>query len=77
MGMPRAAMGLLRTAMGMGSSTTADVDPAVRRAHSGHRRKRRRWRGSDLRVRRRSRWNFGRGLLRLRERLVGRGLLRG
>src|SRR5947209_9715108 len=42
MRVPRAAMGLLRTAVGMGSSTAVDVDPAVRRARSRHRSKRRR-----------------------------------
>jgi hypothetical protein len=74
---PCAAMGLRRTAARMGSSTAADVDPAVRRARSRHRGKGRRGLGSGLRVRRRGRWNFRRGLLRRRERLVGRGLLRG
>jgi hypothetical protein len=74
---PRAAMCLVRMAMSISNSTTADVDPAVRRSHARHRRKRRWWLGSGLRVRRRSRWNLGRGLLRRRERLVRRGLLRG
>jgi hypothetical protein len=76
MGVPSAATGVLRTGVRMGSSTALNVDPAVRRARSRHRWKR--WRlGSGLRVRRRGWWNFGRGLLRRRERLVGRGLLRG
>src|SRR5438270_2210438 len=57
MGVPGATMGLLRTSMAMGSSTAADVDPAMRRADSRHRRKRRRRLWSGLQVRRRSRWN--------------------
>jgi hypothetical protein len=77
MGVPSAAMGVLRAAMGMGRSTAVHVDPPVGWTRSRHRGKRR-WRlGSGLRVRRRGWWNFGHGLLRRRERLVGRGLLRG
>ena len=76
-GVPRAPMGMVRTAMSVRGSTTADIDPAVRRADSRHWRKRRRCFGSGLRVRRRNRWNCRRGLLRRGKRLVGRGLLRG
>jgi hypothetical protein len=76
-GTRRAVMGVLRAAMGMGRSTAVHVDPPVGWTRSRHRGKRR-WRlGSGLRVRRRGWWNFGHGLLRRRERLVGRGLLRG
>jgi hypothetical protein len=70
-------VGVVRTGIGMGTSTTTDVDPAVRRPRSRHGRKRRWCLRSGLQVRRWSRCNFGRGLLRRRKRLVARGLLRG
>jgi hypothetical protein len=76
MSVPGFAMGAVRAAMSMSRSTTVHVDPAVRRARSRHGRKRR-WRlGRNLLLRRRSRRNFGCSLLRGRQRLVGRSLLR-
>jgi hypothetical protein len=75
-GMRGRMMPMRDSVMRMPGSMRADVDPAMRRTRGEHRWEGRRCLGHVLRLSRRRRRRFGRGLLHRREWLIGDGLLR-